>query len=168
MLGFETPTSGSIYYDGKDIKSLNVSKIRKQMGIILQNTSLMPGTIFDNITNFNISITITQVEEIMKLLGAEQFIKALPMGLQTYVSESGTTFSAGQRQIILLARALIYKPRILLLDESTSALDQSMQACVNKALNDLKVTRLVITQNTSSIQNNESVYKMENHTLIPV
>src|SRR5208337_1587497 len=143
LLGFETPGSGSIYYDGQDLDELDVQAVRRQIGVILQNSRVMSGSIFRNIVGDG-TLTIDDAWEAARLAGLESDLKDMPMGMHTVVSEGGGGLSGGQRQRLLIARAIVHKPRIILFDEATSALDNRTQAIVSHSLKALNATRVVI------------------------
>ncbi|HMD86100.1 MAG TPA: NHLP bacteriocin export ABC transporter permease/ATPase subunit [Terriglobia bacterium] len=161
LLGFEKPTSGTIYYDGQDLNGLDVLAVRRQLGVVLQNSNLMGGPIFENIAA-GTTITLDQAWEAARQAGIAEDIKALPMGMHTVISEGASNFSMGQRQRLLIARALVFRPRILLFDEATSALDNHAQAVVSESLERLKVTRIVIAHRLSTIRNADRIYVIEN------
>jgi ATP-binding cassette subfamily C protein len=150
LLGFERPTSGTVSYDGQDLVALDLRAVRRQMGVVLQHSSLMSDDIFHNIVGAA-PLSVDDAWAAARLVGLDEEIKRLPMGMYTMISEGGGTFSGGQRQRILLARALARRPRMLLLDEATSALDNAAQAVVARSLATLAVTRVVIAHRLSTI-----------------
>ncbi|MFN6558585.1 MAG: NHLP bacteriocin export ABC transporter permease/ATPase subunit [Nostoc sp. ChiSLP01] len=157
LLGFEFPKSGTIYYDGQDLASLDVHAVRRQLGVVLQNSRLMSASIFENITSGAL-VTMDEAWEAAQMAGLADDIAAMPMQMHTIVSEGGSNLSGGQRQRLLIARALVLKPRILLFDEATSALDNRTQAIVSESLQKLKVTRVAIAHRLSTIQNADRIY----------
>ncbi len=157
LLGFEFPKSGTIYYDGQDLASLDVHAVRRQLGVVLQNSRLMSASIFENIASGAL-VTMDEAWEAVQMAGLADDIAAMPMQMHTIVSEGGSNLSGGQRQRLLIARALVLKPRILLFDEATSALDNRTQAIVSESLQKLKVTRVVIAHRLSTIQNADRIY----------
>ena len=155
LLGFEKPLSGAIYFDGQDIAGLDIQEVRTQMGVVLQNGKLLPGDILTNIVGSS-PLTVDHAWEAARMAGMEQDIKELPMGMYTVVAEGGRGLSGGQRQRLMIARAIVAKPRIMLFDEATSALDNRTQEIVSHALEQMsegrtKVTRLVIAHRLSTI-----------------
>jgi len=160
LLGFDFPESGCIYYDGQDLAGLDVHAVRRQLGVVLQNSRLMSASIFENIASGAL-ITIDEAEEAAHMAGFAEDIEAMPMGMHTIVSEGGTNLSGGQRQRLLIARALVLKPRILLFDEATSALDNKTQAIVSESLERLKVTRVAIAHRLSTIRNANRIYVLQ-------
>lgn len=160
LLGFETYESGSIYYDNQDLSGLNIDAVRRQMGVVLQNTQVQSASIYDNIAG-GARITLTEAWEAAEASGLADDIKAMPMQMNTVVSEGGGNLSGGQRQRLIIARALALKPRILLFDEATSALDNTTQAVVSEYLDKLQVTRIVIAHRLSTIRNAQRIYVLE-------
>ena len=157
LLGFERPESGSIYYDGRDLADLDTEAVRRQIGTVIQSGSLQTGSIFENIVG---AAPLTQEDawEAARMAGVDEDIRQMPMGMQTVITEGATNFSGGQRQRLLIARALVSKPRILLFDEATSALDNRTQAIVTESLKSLQATRIVIAHRLSTIQDADRVY----------
>ena len=157
LLGFEKPAQGSVSYDGQDLAGVNNQSVRRQLGVVLQNGQLMPGTILSNIVGSSL-LTIEDAWAAAEIAGLADDIKAMPMGMHTVVSEGGGAFSGGQRQRLLIARAVVAKPRLLLLDEATSALDSRTQEEVSHQLNCLQATRVVIAHRLSTIEKADRIY----------
>jgi len=151
LLGFERPESGAVFFDGKAIDTLDISAVRRQLGVVLQNGTLATGSIYENICG-GIQLPLEQAWEAARLAGLEDDIKAMPMGMHTVVSEGLSTLSGGQRQRVMIARAVARRPRILLFDEATSALDNQSQAIVSRTLGNLNVTRVVIAHRLSTVR----------------
>ena len=160
LLGFETPESGAIAYDGQDLTGLNVEAVRRQLGVVLQGGRLLSASIFDNIAG-GAQITLDEAWEAAQMAGFAEDITAMPMEMHTVISEGGGNLSGGQRQRLLIARALALKPRILLFDEATSALDNRTQAIVSDSLDTLQVTRIVIAHRLSTIRNADRIYVLQ-------
>ena len=160
LLGFETPQAGSIYYDGQDLSGLDVDAVRRQLGVVLQNGQLSSAPIFENIAG-GAQITLDEAWEAARMSGLADDIAAMPMQMHTVVSEGGGNFSGGQRQRLLIARALALKPRILLFDEATSALDNRTQAIVSESLDKLQVTRIAIAHRLSTIRHAHRIYVLQ-------
>jgi NHLM bacteriocin system ABC transporter ATP-binding protein len=160
LLGFETPEDGAIYYDGQDLSGLDVEAVRRQLGVVLQNGRLMSAPIFENIAS-GANITLDEAWEAARMSGLADDLSAMPMGMHTVVSEGGGNLSGGQRQRLLIARALVLKPRILLFDEATSALDNKTQAIVSESLDKLHVTRIAIAHRLSTIRNAHRIYVLQ-------
>jgi len=160
LLGFERPTSGSIYFDAQDLAGLAAQSVRRQLGVVLQSGRPMAGSLFSNIVGSAL-LGIDEAWEAARAAGLEEDIKAMPMGMHTVVSEGAETFSGGQKQRILIARAIVQRPRILLFDEATSALDNRTQEIVSRSLEGLKATRIVIAHRLSTILNADRIYVIE-------
>jgi ATP-binding cassette subfamily C protein len=161
LLGFESPTTGKIYYDNKDIESLDKRELRKKIGVVLQDGKLISGSIFENITITSPKSTPQDAQRVICEVGLESDIKDMPMGLHTVLSEDCGTISGGQQQRILIARAIIGKPGILFFDEATSALDNVTQAMVCESLDKMNATRLVIAHRLSTIINCDRIIVMK-------
>jgi ATP-binding cassette subfamily C protein len=160
MLGFEDPEKGSVYYDAQDLSTLDLREVRSQIGVVLQNSQLLPADIFRNIVGTT-NLTVDDAWEAAALAGLAEDIAEMPMGIHTYVSEGGGGLSGGQRQRLLIARALARKPRILFFDEATSALDNRAQAQVTESMERLQATRIVIAHRLSTIINADRIYYLE-------
>ena len=153
LLGFERPEAGQVYYDNKDLATVNVREVRRQMGVVMQNAQLMSGDIFSNIIGANTKLNMEDATRAIKMAGMEDDIAQMPMGLHTVVAEGATTLSGGQRQRLLIARAIVNNPKILYFDEATSALDNKTQKVVQESLDGLESTRVVIAHRLSTIIN---------------
>jgi NHLM bacteriocin system ABC transporter ATP-binding protein len=151
LLGFEQPGSGMVLYDGLDLAGLDVQAVRRQIGVVLQDGRLMPGTLLDNILGANLDLGEDAAWEAAERAALADDILHLPMGMRTLITGGNTVFSGGQTQRILLARAIVARPRLLLLDEATSALDNRAQAAVTDSLNRIPATRLVIAHRLSTV-----------------
>lgn len=165
LLGFDSPESGGIFYDGKDLSGLDINAVRRQLGVVLQNSRLMSASIFENIAG-GANITHEEAWEAARMAGFEADIKAMPMGMHTIVSEGGSNISGGQRQRLLITRALVLKPQILLFDEATSALDNRTQAIVSESLDKLQVTRIIIAHRLSTIRNANRIYVLQSGKVV--
>ncbi|MBE7385629.1 MAG: NHLP bacteriocin export ABC transporter permease/ATPase subunit [Leptolyngbya sp. SIO1E4] len=160
LLGFETPLSGTVYYDGQDLSGLDIQAVRRQLGVVLQNGRIGAGSIIDNITGGAL-VSLDEAWEAATLSGLADDIRQMPMGIHTVVSEGGTNLSGGQRQRLLIARAIVLKPNIILLDEATSALDNRTQNIVTESLDGLNATRVVIAHRLSTIRNADRIYVIQ-------
>ena len=165
LLGFEEAEAGSIYYDGQAFDSLNKELVRQQMGVVLQNGSLMAGSIYDNIVG-NSNLSLETAMEAAEMAGLKEDVEKMPMGMHTVISEGAGTFSGGQRQRLMIARAIVHKPRILYMDEATSALDNRTQAIVTDSLDKLQATRIVIAHRLSTVINADRIYVMEDGQIV--
>ena len=153
LLGFEKPDNGAIYYDGKDMQTLDLRSLRKNIGTVMQNSGLIQGDLYQNIAISNPMMTVSEAWEAAEIAGIADDIRKMPMGMNTFVSEGGGGISGGQRQRIMIARAIANKPKILILDEATSALDNKTQKQVSDSLDKLECTRIVIAHRLSTIKN---------------
>lgn len=152
LLGFEKADRGAIYYDGKDINSLDLKSLRRKIGSVMQNGKLLQGDIYSNITISAPWLTMDEAFEAAEKAGIAEDIRRMPMGMHTMISEGSGGISGGQRQRLMIARAIAPKPKILMFDEATSALDNITQRQVCEALNAMKCTRIVIAHRLSTIK----------------
>ena len=162
LLGFERPTSGKIYYDNKDIDSLDKRELRKKTGVVLQDGKLIAGSIYDNITITAPGATPDDVRRVIKAVGLEKDIDEMPMGLYTALSEDCGTISGGQQQRILIARAIISDPDILFLDEATGSLDNLTQSIVTDTIEKMTATRIVIAHRLSTVMKCDRIVVLDN------
>ena len=160
LLGFETPESGAVTYDGQDFASLDALAVRRQLGVVLQSGRLSSGSLLDHIGG-GARITLEEAWEAIEDAGLGDDVRDMPMGLHTIISEGGGNLSGGQRQRLLIARALVTRPKILLMDEATSALDNISQAIVTESLKRRSVTRIVIAHRLSTIQSAGRIYVLD-------
>jgi len=165
LLGFETPEKGTVYYDGNDLQLIDIRKVRRQLGVVLQNGAILGGTIYQNLV-FGGFYSKEQLERAIRLSGFEEDLNYFPMGLHTVLSSDGATLSGGQKQRLLIARALLPQPKILLFDEATSALDNKTQDLVAKNIDELSVTRIVIAHRLSTIRHADKIYVMNEGEII--
>lgn len=165
LLGFEAPETGAVYFDGQDLSTIDVGAVRRQMGVVLQGSRLMAGDIFTNIVGSS-PLTIEDAWEAAELAGFADDVRDMPMAMHTVISEGGSTLSGGQRQRLLIARALVHKPRIILFDEATSALDNRTQKVVTESLARMHATRIVIAHRLSTIQLADRVYVIEDGKVV--
>ena len=166
LLGFEKPRRGSIFYDGRDLNTLDPRSLRRNMGVVIQNGQLMQGDIFSNITLSAPQLTLDEAWAAAETAGIAQDIREMPMGMQTLISEGQGGISGGQKQRLLIARAIAPKPKILILDEATSALDNVTQKQVSEALDKLNCTRIVIAHRLSTIRNCDRILVMDHGAII--
>jgi ATP-binding cassette subfamily C protein len=165
LLGFERPESGAIYYDGQDLAGLDIGSVRRQMGVVLQNGRLLSGDIFTNIIG-SAPLTLDDAWQAAEMAGLAEDIKGMPMGMHTVISEGGGGLSGGQRQRLLIARAIVGRPRLLLFDEATSALDNQTQAIVGQSLEKLQATRIVIAHRLSTILNADKIFVFDKGVVV--
>ena len=166
LLGFESPEHGAIYYDGRDMETIDPRSLRRQMGVVTQNGQLFQGDIFSNITISAPHLTLDEAWEAAEIAGVAQDIRDMPMGMQTVISEGQGGISGGQKQRLMIARAVAPKPRILIFDEATSALDNRTQRQVSEALDRLKCTRIVIAHRLSTIRNCDRIMVMDGGAIV--
>jgi ABC-type bacteriocin/lantibiotic exporter with double-glycine peptidase domain len=165
LLGFETPESGEIFFDGQASSRIDAAAVRRQLGVVMQNAQLMPGSLYQNIVGTggggqeDAWAAATQV-------GLAEDIRAMPMGMQTLVLEGGGALSGGQMQRLMIARAIVNRPKVLLLDEATSALDNRTQAVVTESLDRLRVTRIVVAHRLSTVVNADRIYVLEGGRIV--
>ncbi len=160
LLGFETPSSGGILYDEQDLGNLDVVSVRRQCGVVLQHSALFQADILTNIVGSGL-YTYDDAWDAVVACGMEDDIEQMPMGLHTVLSEGASTLSGGQRQRLLIARAIVARPRILFLDEATSALDNRSQEIVTESLRRLNATRIVIAHRLTTIKDADRIIVME-------
>lgn len=165
LLGFEKPESGTVYYDDQDLSSVDVGSVRRRIGVVLQNSSVMQGSIFENICG---SANLTQEDawQAAKMAGLDKDIEEMPMGMFTLIPAGGSILSGGQRQRLIIAQALAKKPDIIFFDEATSALDNKTQAVVCESLESLKITRVVVAHRLSTIINADTIYVLQDGKIV--
>ena len=166
LLGFEKPQKGSIYYDGRDLDSIDPRSLRRKMGVVTQDGQLFQGDIFDNITISAPQLTLEEAWEAAEIAGIAQDIRDMPMGMRTLISEGQGGVSGGQKQRIMIARAVAPKPKILIFDEATSALDNVTQKQVSDALDKLKCTRIVIAHRLSTIRHCDRILVLDKGRIV--
>ena len=152
LLGFEKPTKGGIFYDGKDINAIDLKSLRKHIGVVTQNGKLFQGDIFSNIVIAAPHLTLDEAWEAARIAGIDEDIRLMPMGMNTLISEGSGGISGGQKQRLMIARAVAPKPKLLIFDEATSALDNITQKKVSEALDEMDCTRIVIAHRLSTIK----------------
>ena len=166
MLGFETPQKGAVYFDGKDISNVDLKSLRRNIGVVMQNGKLFSGDIFSNITISAPWLTMDEAWHAAELSGIAEDIRRMPMGMHTIISEGSGGVSGGQRQRLMIARAIAPKPKILMFDEATSALDNLTQKTVSESLDGLKCTRIVIAHRLSTISQCDRIIVLDKGKII--
>ncbi len=166
MLGFEKPQKGAVYYDGKDLNTIDLKSLRRKIGVVMQNGKLFQGDIFSNITISAPQLTLDEAWEAAQMAGIAEDIRRMPMGMHTIISEGSGGISGGQRQRLMIARAIAPKPKILMFDEATSALDNLTQKTVSDSLDKLKCTRIVIAHRLSTIRQCDRIIFLEKGKIV--
>ncbi len=166
LLGFETPQKGAVYYDGRDLKKIDLKSLRRRIGTVMQNGKLFMGDIYSNITISAPWLTLDDAWEAAELAGMAEDIRHMPMGMHTLISEGQGSISGGQRQRLLIARAIAPKPKILMFDEATSALDNVTQKQVSRALDQMKCTRIVIAHRLSTIRQCDRIIVLDQGKIV--
>lgn len=152
LLGFEKPQKGAIYYDGRDIETVDLRSLRKKIGVVTQNGKLFQGDIYSNIVISAPYLSVDDAWKAAEVADIAEDIRKMPMGMHTIISEGAGGISGGQKQRLMIARAVAPNPKILMFDEATSALDNITQKKVSDALDGLKCTRIVIAHRLSTIK----------------
>lgn len=165
MLGFDLPSEGGVFYDGQALAGMDVRKVRQQIGVVLQHSSVMAGDIYTNIVGSS-GRSIDEAWRAARLAAFDKDIEAMPMGMHTVLAQGGGTLSGGQRQRLLISRALAAEPRLLFFDEATSALDNQTQAAVSESLDQLRITRVVIAHRLSTIRHADRIVVLERGRIV--
>ena len=166
MLGFESPQKGAVYVDGKDIAAVDLKSFRRNIGVVMQNGKLFTGDIFSNIIISAPWLTMDDAWHAAELSGIAEDIRRMPMGMHTMISEGSGGISGGQRQRLMIARAIAPKPKVLMFDEATSALDNLTQKTVSESLDSLKCTRIVIAHRLSTIKQCDRILVLDKGKII--
>ncbi len=166
LLGFETPETGAIYYDGRDIGSLDPGSLRRHIGAVTQDGGLFQGDIYSNIVITAPELTVDDAWAAAETAGIADDIRAMPMGMYTVISEGQGGISGGQKQRLMIARAVAPKPKLLLFDEATSALDNRTQKQVSEALDGMGCTRVVIAHRLSTIRHCDRIVVLDGGGII--
>mgnify|MGYP003641204981 FL=1 len=168
MIGILEPITGDVLFDGKPISSVGTKSIRKQIGVVMQDDSLLSGTIAQNISLFDDKLNGEEVRRAAQLASVDKEVDAMQMGFSSLVGDMGTSLSGGQKQRILLARALYRHPRILVLDEGTSHLDLGKEQEVNSALRALNITRIMAAHRKETIAAADRVFEVNNGRVVEI
>ncbi len=166
LLGFEHPQKGAIYYDGKDLERIDLRSLRRRVGVVMQNGKLFQGDIYSNIVISAPWLSQDEAWEAAELAGIADDIRMMPMGMNTIISEGSGGISGGQRQRLMIARAVAPKPKILMFDEATSALDNMTQKKVSESLDALKCTRIIIAHRLSTIKQCDRIIVLDHGKII--
>lgn len=165
---FYDATEGTVYVDGKDVKSYDMLELRDKIGYVLQKAVLFKGTVRDNLLWGNSNATAEDIDDAIKIAQVDEILAKKEKGLDSEVTNDGKNFSGGQRQRLTIARALVKKPEILILDDSTSALDYATDAKIRKALHNIKyeMTTFIVSQRTTSIKNADKIIVLEQGEIV--
>ena len=166
LLGFEKPEKGSVRFDGKDINSLDLPSLRKKIGTVMQDAGLFQGDIYSNIVITAPELTLNDAWEAAEKAGIADDIREMPMGMNTIIAEGQGGISGGQRQRLMIARAIAPKPKLLMFDEATSALDNKTQKQVSDALDAMGCTRIVIAHRLSTIKHCDRILVLDGGHII--
>ncbi|MGX1976028.1 NHLP bacteriocin export ABC transporter permease/ATPase subunit [Streptomyces kronopolitis] len=164
LIGFDKPTSGSVLYDGQDLSALDQAAVRRQCGVVLQNAQPLTGSILDCICGAE-AFTQEEAWAAAEMAGLAEDIKRMPMGLHTMIS-GGAAISGGQRQRLMIAQALVRRPRMLFFDEATSALDNETQRIVSDSTRKLSASRLVIAHRLTTVMDADRVIVMADGRIV--
>jgi ATP-binding cassette subfamily C protein len=165
LLGLEQPTGGAVLYDHRELNTLDLRRVRRQIGVVLQNDRLIEGSLFDNIAGPT-PITLDEAWEAACLAGVDEVIRALPLQMNTPIAMRDNTLSGGQEQRVLIARAIARRPRLMFLDEATSALDHRTQASVMKGLERLRATRVVVAHRLSTVRRADRIVVLQRGQIV--
>ena len=166
LLGFEKPQKGAVYYNGKDLNTIDLKSLRRKIGVVMQNGKLFQGDVFSNIVISAPQLTLDEAWEAAEMAGIAEDIRRMPMGMHTIISEGSGGISGGQRQRLMIARAIAPKPKVLMFDEATSALDNITQKTVSDSLERLKCTRIVIAHRLSTIRACDRIIYLEKGKIV--
>lgn len=168
LFGFYKPSQGRVKIDGKDIYTINVKELRREMSIVLQDPYIFTGSLKDNVTLFDNTYKDEEVKEALEKVGAKRLIERTPEGIYTEIREKGSGYSQGEKQLISFARALIVNPKILVLDEATSSIDTETESYIQKGIDALKEgrTTLIIAHRLSTIKNVDKIYVLDKGRII--
>jgi NHLM bacteriocin system ABC transporter ATP-binding protein len=157
-LGFDRPTAGAVYYDGRDLRHLNLKQVRRKIGAVPQSVGLHPQDLWDNLVGHHGELATEEVWKAVRIADVEAEIKSMPMGMMTMVGTSGAVLSGGESQRVTIARSVVRSPRIMLFDEATNWLDNESQAKVMRNLAALTSTRIVIAHRLSTLEQADRIY----------
>ena len=160
-LGIDWPTAGAVYYDGRDLRHLNLKQVRKKIGAVPQSVGLHPQDLWDNLVSHHDGVETGEVWAAVRTAEVETQIKGMPMGLMTMVGASGSVLSGGESQRVTIARSVIGSPRIMLLDEATNWLDNENQARIMRNISALTATRVVIAHRLSTLEQADRIYVLK-------
>ncbi|MXX17789.1 MAG: ATP-binding cassette domain-containing protein [Gammaproteobacteria bacterium] len=160
-LGIDRPTAGAVYYDGRDLRHLNLRQVRRKIGTVPQSVGLHPQDLWDNLVSHHDGVENEEVWTATRVAEVEDEIRGMPMGMMTMVGASGSVLSGGESQRVTIARSVIGNPRIMLFDEATNWLDNENQAKVMRNLTTLTATRIVIAHRLSTLEQADRIYVLQ-------
>ena len=160
-LGIDRPTAGAVYYDGRDLRHLNLKQVRRKIGAVPQSVGLHPLDLWDNLVSHHEEVANSEIWAAARIAEVENEIKAMPMGMMTMVGTSGGVLSGGESQRVTIARSVVGSPRIMLFDEATNWLDNESQARVMRNLTSLTSTRIVIAHRLSTLEQADRIYVLQ-------
>jgi len=166
LAGLYEPSEGSISFDGRDLRAWDLTRLRKRLGIVTQDTRLFAGTIRDNVTLFEHDVHQDEIERACRIACIHETIEAMPMGYDTVLADGGSSLSGGQRQRLSLARALLLRPSVLVLDEATSALDVVTERRVQEELRRLECTRVIVAHRLSTIVEADKILMLDHGRIV--
>ncbi|MBR3972013.1 MAG: ABC transporter ATP-binding protein, partial [Ruminococcus sp.] len=163
-------TAGTVIVGGKDVREYDIETLRDAVAMVLQKNVLFSGTIKENLRWGNENATDEEILHASKLACADEFISTFPEGYDTFIEEGGTNVSGGQKQRICIARALLKSPKILILDDSTSAVDTHTDALIRKAMSEYipETTKIIIAQRTSSVEHADKIVVLDEGKIVAV
>ena len=165
-LGIDRPSAGAVYYDGRDLRHLNLKQLRRKIGAVPQSVGLHPQDLWDNLVSHHLEVSAEDVWSAVRLAEIEKQIKGMPMGMMTMVGTSGAVLSGGESQRVAIARSVIGAPRIMLFDEATNWLDNECQAKVMQNLAGLTSTRVVIAHRLSTLEQADRIYVLQDGKVV--
>jgi ATP-binding cassette, subfamily B, bacterial len=168
LAGIATPTKGTVMFDGRSLAELDLRAVRQQIGIVPQHPYIFGATIRDNIALTAPHASAERIRHAAAVAALDGDIAQMPMGLDTQVSDGGTSLSGGQRQRIALARAVLREPSVLLIDEATSALDMATEARITASLARLRATRIIVTHRLSTVANADQIVVMDKGRIVEI
>jgi ABC-type bacteriocin/lantibiotic exporter with double-glycine peptidase domain len=166
LVGLHRPSAGRILYDGADLAGIELRSLRSQLGVVTQHPYLLNSSIGSNIALADPAIPLAQIVRAAKMAHIHDEIMAMPMGYETPLGTGGTALSGGQRQRVALARALVHHPAVLLLDEATSDLDTATEKLIQRELDRLRCTRIVIAHRLSTVQSADVILVIDHGRVI--
>jgi len=166
LLGLYAPVEGQVLYDDVSLAELNLRSVRRQLGVVMQESFLFSGSIRQNIAFHDPDMPMERIREAARSAAIEDDIAQMPMGYETRLSEGGSGLSGGQRQRLSLARALAQRPPVLVLDEATSHLDVVSEAAVEQSLSELASTRIVIAHRLSTVRDADVILVLDQGTVV--